>query len=91
MRRPLSIGGVSSGMVFENQEADMMTKCKTMAQKMKDILIRLRELDQLDFPQYRSYKREDGSWADREPASAYLEQNGTVKSEHFFIDVIFLF
>lgn len=49
MRRPLSIGGVSSGMVFENQEADMMTKCKTMAQEMKDILIRLRELDQRTF------------------------------------------
>ena len=57
MRRPLSIGGVSSGMVFENQEADMMAKCKTMAQEMEDILIRLRELDQLDFPQYRCIYR----------------------------------
>ena len=56
----------------------MMAKCKTMAQEMEDILIRLRELDQLDFPQYRSYKREDGSWADREPVPKYLEQNGTV-------------
>ena len=79
MRRPLSIGGVSSGMVFENQEADMMTKCKTMAQEMKDILIRLRELDQLDFPQYRSYKREDGIWVDRELVPEYLEQTELIR------------
>lgn len=79
MRRPLSIGGVSSGMVFENQEADMMTKCKTMAQEMKDILIRLRELDQLDFPQYQSYKREDGIWVDRELVPEYLEQKELIR------------
>lgn len=42
------------------------------------ILTRLRELDQLKFPQYRSCKHKDGIWVDREPASAYLEQKGTV-------------
>lgn len=77
-RRPLNTAAASFGTVFENQEADMMAKCKTMAQEMEDILIRLRELEQLDFPQYRSYKREDGSWVDREPVLKYLEQNGTV-------------
>lgn len=57
----------------------MMAKCKTMAQEMEDILIRLRELDQLDFPQYRSYKREDGIWVDREPVPEYLEQKELIR------------
>lgn len=57
----------------------MMAKCKTMAQEMEDILIRLRELDQLDFPQYRSYKREDGIWVDREPVPEYLEQTELIR------------
>ena len=56
-----------------------MAKCKTMAQEMEDILIRLRELDQLDFPQYRSYKHEDGSWVDREPVPEYLEQKELIR------------
>lgn len=52
----------------------MMAECKTMAQEMEDILARLRELEQLDFPQYRTYQRADGTWADREPVPEYLEQ-----------------
>jgi hypothetical protein len=75
----LNTAAASFGTVFENQEADMMTKCKTMAQEMKDILIRLRELDQLDFPQYRSYKREDGIWVDRELVPEYLEQKELIR------------
>lgn len=52
----------------------MMAECKTMAQEMEDIFARLRELGQLDFPQYRSYQRAEGSWVDREPVLEYLEQ-----------------
>lgn len=51
-----------------------MAECKTMAQEMEDILARLRELEQLDFPQYRTYRRADGTWVEREPAAEYLEQ-----------------
>ena len=51
-----------------------MAEFKTMAQEMEDILARLRELEQLDFPQYRTYQRADGTWVDREPVSEYLEQ-----------------
>ena len=52
----------------------MMAEFKTMAQEMEDILARLRELEQLDFPQYRTYQRADGTWVDREPVPEYLEQ-----------------
>lgn len=51
-----------------------MAECKTMAQEMEDILARLRELEQLDFPQYRTYRRADGTWVDRELVPEYLEQ-----------------
>ena len=51
-----------------------MAEFKTMAQEMEDILARLRELEQLNFPQYRTCQRADGTWADCEPVSEYLEQ-----------------
>lgn len=51
-----------------------MAECKTMAQEMEDILAHLRELEQLDFPQCRTYQHADGTWVDREPVSEYLEQ-----------------
>lgn len=51
-----------------------MSERKTVAQEIEEILARLRELDKQDFPQYRTYRREDGAWIDREPVPEYLEQ-----------------
>jgi len=51
----------------------------TMAQEAERILERLKELEQLDFPQYRSYRRSDGTWADREPVPEYLEQQELIR------------
>ena len=39
-----------------------MIEHKTLAQEMEDIFNRLKELDKLDFPKYRTYKRPDGTW-----------------------------
>ena len=51
-----------------------MAENKTLAQEQEDILDRLKELGKLDFPQYRTYQRPDGTWVDREPVLEYLEQ-----------------
>lgn len=56
-----------------------MAEHKTLAQEMEDILGRLQELDKLDFPQYRSYQRPDGTWVDREPVPEYLEQEKLIR------------
>ena len=56
-----------------------MTKYKTLAQEQDAILERLRELDKLDVPRYRSYQRADGTWVDREPVPEYLEQEGLIR------------
>ena len=56
-----------------------MTESSTMAQEMESILARLRELEKLDFPQYRSYRRPDGVWVDREPVPEYLEQEELIR------------
>lgn len=50
-----------------------------MAQEMDRILARLRELDTMDFPQYRSYRRADGVEVDREPVPEYLEQEKLIR------------
>ena len=50
-----------------------MAEHKTLAQEMEDIFDRLKELDKLNFPQYRTYQRPDGTWVDREPVPEYLE------------------
>lgn len=56
-----------------------MTEYKTLVQEQDAILERLRELDKLDFPQYRSYQRADGTWVDREPVPEYLEQEELIR------------
>ena len=56
-----------------------MAEHKTLAQEMEDILGRLRELDKLDIPQYRSYQGPDGTWVDREPVPEYLEQEELIR------------
>lgn len=56
-----------------------MTKYKTLAQEQDTILERLRELDKLDFPRYRSYQRADGTWVDRESVPEYLEQEESIR------------
>ena len=56
-----------------------MAEHKTLAQEMEDIFDRLKELDKLDFPQYRSYQRPDGTWVDREPIPEYLEQEELIR------------
>ncbi len=56
-----------------------MAEYKTMAQEMEDILVRLRELERMDFPQYRTYKRSDGTWVDHEPVPEYLEQKELIR------------
>ncbi|RKI66727.1 hypothetical protein D7V91_11525 [bacterium 1xD42-67] len=56
-----------------------MIERKTLAQEMEDILNRLKELSKLDFPKYRTYKRPDGTWVDREPVPEYLEQEELIR------------
>lgn len=56
-----------------------MAEEKTLAQEMEDIFDRLKELDKLDFPQYRSYQRPDGTWVDREPIPEYLEREKLIR------------
>lgn len=56
-----------------------MTKPSTFAQEMERIFARLKELEKLDFPHYRSYKRPDGVWVDREPVPEYLEQEELIQ------------
>lgn len=56
-----------------------MAEHKTLAQTMEDIFDRLKELDKLNFPQYRSYRRPDGTWVDREPVPEYLEQEELIR------------
>lgn len=46
----------------------------TMAQDMEQLLVRLRELGKIDFPQYRSYRREDGTEVDHSPTPEHLER-----------------
>ena len=41
-----------------------MTEHKTLAQEREDIFDRLKELGKLDFPQYRTYQRPDGTLVD---------------------------
>ena len=55
-----------------------MAENKTLAQEQEDILDRLKELGKLDFPQYRTYQRPDGTWVDREPVLEYLEQEALI-------------
>lgn len=55
-----------------------MTEQNTIDQEAERILSRLKELGQLDFPQYRSYRRPDGIWVDREPVPEYLEQQALI-------------
>lgn len=56
-----------------------MAEHKTLAQEMEDIFCRLKELDELNFPQYRTYQRPDGTWVDREPVPEYLEQEELIR------------
>ena len=56
-----------------------MTKYKTLAQEQNAILERLRELDKLNYPHYRSYQCADGTWVDREPVPEYLEQEELIR------------
>lgn len=56
-----------------------MTGQNTMAQEAERILERLKELEQLDFPRYRSFRRSDGTWANREPVPEYLEQQELIQ------------
>lgn len=56
-----------------------MTGSNTMAQEMERIFARLRELGKSDFPHCRSYRRPDGTWADREPTQEYLEQEELIR------------
>lgn len=56
-----------------------MIEHKTLAQEMEDIFNRLKELDKLDFPKYRTYKRPDGTWVDREPVPEYLEREELIR------------
>lgn len=51
-----------------------MSEQKSLFQYQEEILARLKELAKMDFPQYRTYKRPDGTWVDREPVPEYLEQ-----------------
>lgn len=44
-----------------------MTEHKTLAQEREDIFDRLKELSKMHFPRYRTYRRPDGTWVDREP------------------------
>lgn len=57
-----------------------MAENKTLAQEQEDIFARLKELGKLDFPQYCTYQRPDGTWVDREPVPAYLEQEDLIRS-----------
>ena len=56
-----------------------MAENKTLAQEQEDIFDRLKELGKLDFPQYRTYQRPDGTWVDREPVPEYLEQEALIR------------
>lgn len=50
-----------------------------MAQDMEQLLVRLRELGEIDFPQYRSYRREDGTEVDHSCTPEYLEQTELIR------------
>ncbi len=54
----------------------------SISDEMKRILARLKALSQMDIPQYRSYRRPDGSWADREPVPEYREQEELIRRWH---------
>ena len=56
-----------------------MIEHKTLAQEMEDIFNRLKELDKLDFPMYRTYRHPDGTWVDREPVPEYLEREELIR------------
>lgn len=42
--------------------------------EMEEILDRLRVLGEKPYPQFRSYRREDGTWVDREITPGYVEE-----------------
>jgi len=48
--------------------------CKPYFEEMDLIIKRLSELAQMDFPQCRSYRKEDGTWVEYEPVLEYYEQ-----------------
>ncbi len=54
----------------------------SISDEMKRILARLTALSQMDIPQYRSYRRPDGSWADREPVPEYREREELIRRWH---------
>lgn len=56
-----------------------MTEHKTLAQEREDIFDRLKELSKMHFPRYRTYRRPDGTWVDREPVPEYLEQETLIR------------
>lgn len=56
-----------------------MAENKTLAQEQEDIFNRLKELGKMEFPQYRTYQRPDGTWVDREPVPEYLEQKELIR------------
>lgn len=56
-----------------------MADHKTLAQEREDILNRLKELSGQDFPQYRTYRRPDGTWVDREPVPEHQEQEELIR------------
>ena len=58
---------------------DMKPERNTLAQEMKLILARLQELEKMDFPQYRSCRRAEGTEVDREPVPEYLEQEELIR------------
>lgn len=64
---------------FLENGGEQMAEHKTLAQEMEDIFGRLKELDKLNFPQYRTYQRPDGTWVDREPVPEYLEREELIR------------
>lgn len=51
----------------------------SISAEMERILARLKELGRNDFPQYRSYRRPDGTWVDREAVPEYQEQEKLIQ------------
>lgn len=51
----------------------------SISAEMERILARLKELGRMDFPQYRSYRRPDGTWVDREAVPEYQEQKKLIQ------------
>lgn len=51
----------------------------SISAELERILARLKELGRMDFPQYRSYRRPDGTWVDREAVPEYQEQEKLIQ------------